>query len=161
AIAVGATLLVAKAHAIAITDVDFRILPGTYQNPSQALLSPGNDSTAAINALFPGDPWTLLDKTDGGSTAFHGVTFVITGDEDSTSGAWQLSWSGAGLPLNMDFVFVTKAGNAFGAYLFESWDFSTSPLSGDGRFQISWTVGAGATPDLSHASIYGRLGDDP
>src|SRR5690606_27867980 len=74
---VAAVFMVAKAHAIAVTDVDFRIGAGPYQNPVQAILSTGNDSVAAINGLFPGDPWTQLDKTDSGSTPFNGVTFVL------------------------------------------------------------------------------------
>lgn len=157
-------LAASRAQAIAITDVSFRILPDAYQNASAAQQLSGNDSVAAINALtgvFAGDAWTLLDKTDASSTLFNNVTFTLTSAVGSTSGGWQLSWSGGGLPLNMDFIFVTKAANNWGAYLFESTNFTAAPVTGDGTFAISWLNNGAQTPGLSHASIYGRLSGDP
>ena len=132
------------AQAVAITDVTFRFLPGDYRNADTAALFSGNDSLADINALsgaFAGDPWSLLDKTDSGSTEFQGVTFTLAAPEDSTAGGWSLEWAESGtpgLPLEMDIVFVTKAGPSWAAYLFESVTFSSFPLAGDGTFEISW-----------------------
>ncbi|MCB1701141.1 MAG: hypothetical protein KDI14_09920 [Halioglobus sp.] len=157
-------LAASRAQAIAITDVSFRIPPAVSQNASAAQQVAGNDSVAEINKLsgaFAGDTWTLLDKTDAASTVFNNVTFTLTSVAGNKSGGWQLSWSGGGLPLNMDFVFVTKAARDWGAYLFESMNFTTAPMAGEGTFAISWLNNGGQTPGLSHASIYGRLANDP
>ncbi|NND67112.1 MAG: PEP-CTERM sorting domain-containing protein [Halioglobus sp.] len=151
-----------SAQAFSITDVTFQIPPDAPQFADAAELLPGNDNVAGVNSLggdFAGDPWTLLDKTDDSSTEYMGVTFVLEADANATSGNWSLSWSetGApGLPLTMDFVFVTKAANDWGAYLFESITFTTDPMTGNGTFEITWTNNGGQIPGLSHASIYGR-----
>lgn len=155
------------AHAIAITDVQFRIPPEDFRFADAAALLGGNDDTSGVNALggaFGGDPWLRLDKTDDSPNPFNDVTFVITGDVNAQSGEWGLSWSGSGLPLTLDFVFVTKAATSWGAYLFEAVDFSVSPSVGEGTFSITWTNRGGNIPGLSHASLYGRLsegGDRP
>lgn len=160
AIALGAGSTVA--HAIAITDVQFRIPPEDFRHADAAELLGGNDNTTGVNALggaFSGDPWILLDKTDDSSNPFNDVTFVLTGDVNAQSGEWGLSWSGSGLPLTLDFVFVTKAANNWGAYLFEAVDFSVSPNLGEGAFEITWNNRGGNIPGLSHASLYGRLSE--
>ncbi|RLQ20373.1 hypothetical protein DWB85_17915 [Seongchinamella sediminis] len=148
-----------------VNDVVFRVLPGDYQYADAAQLLGGNDSLSAINALnggFAGDAWSLLDKTGESASAFFGVTFELTAQLGATSGSFELSWSetgSPGLPLSMDFVFVSKAAGNWGAYLFESIDFSSDPLSGDGLFEVTWSNNGGQAPGLSHASIYGRLVD--
>jgi MYXO-CTERM domain-containing protein len=158
----------ATVQAFSITDVTFQIPPDAVQYADAAELVPGNDSVSSINMLmgpFAGDPWVLLDKTDDASNPFMGVTFELTADVNATSGVWTLSWSetgSPGLPLTMDFIFVTKAANDWGAYLFESITFTSDPLTGDGTFTISWTNNGGQIPGLSHASIYARVGEqDP
>ncbi|MFT4518795.1 MAG: hypothetical protein ACI9JM_001180 [Halioglobus sp.] len=160
---------VSMAQAFSITDVTFQIPPGAVQFADAAELLPKNDDVSSVNALsgpFAGDSWTLLDKTDDPSTEYLGVTFELTADVNATSGSWALSWSETGtpgLPLTMDFVFVTKAARDWGAYLFESITFTTSPLTGNGTFEITWANNGGNIPGLSHASIYGRAveGDPP
>jgi hypothetical protein len=159
-------LVPSLAHALAVDDVTFRILPDDYR-PADAVaeLQDGNDNVDDINDLpfpFDGDSWYLLDKSDSGGpgTEYMGVTFELSAPE-TTSGAWVLSWAETGepgLPLEMDFTFVTKAGTSWGAYLFEDVVFTSDPLTGDGTFEITWENNGGNIPDLSHASIYGRGG---
>ena len=156
-------VLASTVHAVATSDVTFRILPGEYMHADAAsLLQSGNDSVSDIDGIFGDDPWSLLDKTDESPNEFNGVTFILEAATGATSGTWDLSWSqtgSPGLPLNMDFVFVSKASANWAAYLFESVNFTADPLTGDGTFQISWTTGNAPvppTPGLSHASIYGR-----
>jgi len=64
-------------------------------------------------------------------------------DTDLTAdpNGYTLSWAETGdpgLPLSLDFVFVAKAGDDFGAYLLEEIDFTASRLEGDGTFDITW-----------------------
>ncbi|MAT92320.1 MAG: hypothetical protein CME59_06940 [Halioglobus sp.] len=154
----------ATSWAIAITDVSFAIPPAAAVNADAAILQPGNHNEADINALaglFAGDPWSLLDKTDEGSSVFNGVTFELTADVDAQGGDWELSWSGPGLPLTMDFIFVTKAANDWAAYLFQDIEFLSSPNVGEGTFTITWLNNGGKVPGLSHAGIYGRIAGDP
>jgi hypothetical protein len=157
--------MVPSANAIAIDDVTFQILPEPEQFADAAVLISGNDDLTEINNLdgaYAGDPWVLLDKTDELATEFQGVTFEITADVGDPEGAWTLSWMETGepgLPVLMDFVFVTKAATDWGAYLFESITFTSDPLTGEGTFTISWTNNGGSVPDLSSASVYGRIAE--
>ena len=146
-------------------DVVFRVLPGYYQYADAAQLLGGSDSVAAVNALtgsFAGDAWSQLDKTDAAAFECNGVTFEVDAQVGSTSGTWTVSWTETGLPglpLTMDFIFVSKAAGSWGAYLFEAINFSKFSSVGDGLFEIPWSNNGGQTPTLSHASIYGRLAD--
>lgn len=120
-----------------------------------------------------GGGWTELVKDDnssGGSGpgTFEGVTFVLEADNDASSGTWTLSWSGAGLPMIIDFVGVLNAGSKWAAYLFENVTLAAEPDNmGSGTFTITWTAGQGAStsnPGLSGLILYVRLhenGDDP
>ena len=166
-------LLASKAQAIAITDVSFTI-PPTY-TPTLAEGFSGNDSESVINGLFPSDPWTLLDKTDGSGSVYMGVRFNLTAsapppDGDPDNYTWALSWEeepagSNGLALTTEFVFATKGGgggnngNISGAaYYFNSITFPVSPDNGAGTFLINYTNNGGQIPDLSHASVYARNG---
>lgn len=152
------------ANAIAITDVTYE-----GQNADDAKLVGGNDNVAAINGLYSGDPWTLLAKSDDAGDGFSigGVDFNLVADHDQNVGTYTLSWftdDASNLPLLMDFVFVSKAGADYGAYLFSAkeflgeYDFGTESWTGEGEgtFEISWMNG-NSTPGLSHSSVYGRI----
>lgn len=145
------------AKAVAITDVTF---DGNNANSASALVS-GNDTVAAVNGLFNGDAFTLLDKTDGNSTEISGVTFIISANVDA--GTFELSWAETGLPglpISMDFVLVNKASTNWAAYLFLDQTFIDETTlgtgSGSGAFTISWLNNAGKPYELSHMSFYGR-----
>ena len=161
-VALLASLAPLQASAIAVTDVSFRIGTDPYEYADDAVLFSGsNDSISGLNAVFGGDPWQLLDKTDDEPTAIADVLFTVDADVDLRSGAWQLSWSGPGLPAVVDLMFVTKAAGKWGAYLFDDMLFTANPSSGDGTFEISWRNQGGNVPRLSHASVYGRVSNAP
>ena len=170
-----AGLLASKAQAIAmVTDVTFVIPPPYYA--TQAENFTGNDSAASIlglGGLFGGDAWTLLDKAsafdngeDGPGSLFEGVSFELTAMEQGANTNiydWGLTWATGGLPglpLYTDFVFVTKGSSQGAAYYFDDVYFPSTDLSGDGTFLISYLNNGGNIPDLSHASVYGRLTDE-
>jgi len=172
AMAFVAAFFVAKAQAIAITDVTFVIPPEYFATQAQ-LVDPGNDNANNIGNLtgFGGDPWSLLDKTDDVGDTFNGVRFTFS-DVYEVSGdnyTWTLNWindpeppaPGEGLPLYTDFVFVAKASDAYAAYLFEDVYFPAEDLSGGGTFKITFTNNGGQIPNLSHASAYARLTTAP
>lgn len=173
-------LAVSSVHAMPIldvagvstSDVMFTILPslpgqpGVSQNADEAFGFNGNDDVDDINMIpwdagFGTGTYQLLDKTDATASAFNGVTWDITAPDITSPGTWNLNWATTGtpgLPQTLDFVFVSKASTAWGAYLFDDILFTSDPLTGTGTFTISWVNNGGNTPDLSHASIYGRQG---
>jgi hypothetical protein len=156
-------LLAVNAHATALSDVSFGAQSGAHVNPTMTALVKGRPSRPEINRMlglfFVGDPWTMLDKTgsSSSSSAFHDMSFLLTGDVGSRSGNWGLGWNGSGLPLHMDLILVNKAANSWGAYLFESVSFGGGSGEADGTFDISWQNNGGNTPGLGFAAIYGRL----
>lgn len=159
ALLVTSAFSISSAFGAAITDVTYE---GSNADAAWGPIG-GNDTAGGVSGLPGiGAGFTLLDKSDSDDgSSFGGVTFTLTADQGSTTGDWMLSWeeTGApGLPLLMDFVFVTKAANDWSAYLFESISFTSDPTSGTGTFAISWLNNGGQTPALSHASIYGRAG---
>lgn len=129
-----------------------------------------NDSAAAINGLMawqdPVGDWALLAKTDPdssvGTNTLSGIDFTLSAS-GGTSGTWTLSAfdtngpAYANLPLYMDFVAVLKAGNGYAAYFFDD---VTVGGSNDGTWTIAFTNKGGQIPDLSHLSLYTRLGAD-
>jgi PEP-CTERM motif len=157
---------------VSTSDVMFTILPslpgqpGVNQNADQAFGYNGNDDAGDINMIpwspgFGSGTYQLLDKTDSGASPFNGVTWTVTAPDITSPGTWNLDWATTGvpgLPQTLDFVFVTKASTAWGAYLFDDILFTSDPLTGSGTFVISWVNNGGNVPDLSHASIYGRQG---
>ncbi len=153
ALLVTSAFSVSSAFGAAITDVTYE---GSFADAAYGPIG-GNDTAGAINGLIAGDDFALLDKTDAASSEFLGVTFTLT----AGSGLWQLSWAttgSPGLPVSLDFVFVTKAANDWSAYLFSDVDFTSSPTSGDGTYTITWLNNGGNVPALSHASLYARTG---
>jgi hypothetical protein len=161
--------VIPSASAFSVTDVTSGISEGLFADDAQ--LFDGNDRLRDINeftgdGVFDGGEWVLLDKTDDSPNPFEGVTFELTADVGDSSGEWSLTWSeldSSGLPLEMDFVFVTKAASNWGAYLFESVTFTSDPLVLNGTYTVSWTNNGGQIPGSSHLSVYARKaeGDTP
>lgn len=130
----------------------------------------GNDNAAAINGLTawqdPIGDWALLAKTDPdsgvGANTLSGIDFTLSASGD-TAGTWTLSAfdsngpAYANLPTFMDFVAVLKASNGFAAYFFD--DVEVGAVN-DGSWTIAFTNRGGQTPDLSHLSLYTRVGLD-
>lgn len=158
------TLSCSQSHAISITDVQFG-----GANADAAVLNNGNDNVNGINSLGGAfgdgntstmhDNWTLLDKTDESSANYYGLTFEITTQDSGNDGSFVLSWgqnSNYNSALMLDLVFVTKAAQSYGAYLFNQQLLNPIPVSENGSFYISWTNGGGKSPDISHISVYGR-----
>ena len=129
-----------------------------------------NDSAAAINSLAswqdPVGQWGLLAKTDPdnsvGTNTLSGIEFTLSAS-GGTSGTWTLSAldtngpAYANLPLYMDFVAVLKASNGYAAYFFDDVEVGGS---NDGTWIIAFTNQGGQIPELSHLSLYTRLGAD-
>lgn len=158
ALATAGSLAISNAYGVAITDVTYE---GSTADAAYAGSGP-NDSASAVNGLIGGSTFEFLAKHDQpgtySSNTYMGVDFDISADLGG-SGDWTLSWtdvSTPGLPLLMDIVVAIKAGNGWGAYLFEDILFTSSTTQGSGDFAISWTVGKGNTPNISHIAIYGR-----
>lgn len=129
-----------------------------------------NDSAAAINGLtaWQGSVgnWALLAKVDPdssvGTNTLSGIDFTLSASGD-TAGTWTLSAADtngptyANLPLYMDFVAVLKASNGYAAYFFDD---VVVGGSNDGTWTIAFTNNGGQISDLSHLSLYTRLGAD-
>ncbi|MEW5967325.1 MAG: PEP-CTERM sorting domain-containing protein [Pseudomonadota bacterium] len=128
----------------------------------------GNDNAAAINGLTawqdPIGNWALLAKTEPGANTntLSGIHFTLSAS-GATAGTWTLSATDtngpdyANLPVFMDFVGVLKAGNGFAAYFFD--DVEVGAVN-SGTWTIAFTNRGGQTPDLSHLSLYTRVGLD-
>ncbi len=134
-------------------------------------LVPGNPDTSN-NATLPFTKWGSFDflvKDDDNAMdnktvgTFEGVTFELEAlGIDETSGTWNLSWSGAGLPIILDFVVNLKGADFYASYLFEGVSFLVDPDTGSGTFQMYTFLNAGnqlQTPDLSNVSIFVRSGE--
>ena len=134
------------------SDVTFR---GNNADDCAGLISGNDDGT---NLGFTGT-WSMLARdniggTDTSNTVF-GVLWALTATPGS-AGTWTLSWSGSGLPLEMDLAVVLKGGNGFATYLFLDEQFLVTPSSGTGTFTIKFENNGGNFPNLSHLSVYGR-----
>ena len=145
---------------------------GSNSNDCYGVVS-GNDGEdpTVIDAIWSGDPWQFLAKDDapGSGTdtgTIDGVQFTLAADAGS-SGNWTLSWVEIsppdGLPITMDLVGVLKSQTAYAAYLFKNLTFDVDPASGTGTFTIAFCVVGNCNnfPDLSHLSLYARIGDTP
>ena len=137
---VASLLLSAQANSLAISDVNFGLLPDATTQAAAAHLGNRNDTARRVNridGLFEGDRWRLLDRTNRDSNNFRDTTFELTADTGQRSGSWNLSWSGTDIPLYMDLVFVVKAGQNWGAYLVESVNVGGGLLAAFGSFEVT------------------------
>jgi hypothetical protein len=125
----------------------------------------GNDDAAAVLALggnFAGNAWTLVAKDDppGGSAAsgtYGGVNFSVSATPGSV-GSWDLTWSGAALPVSLDLVAVLKAGTKWSAFYFDD-EMLLAPGTNnpDDPWKITWyTQNNNNIPGLSHLTLYAR-----
>ncbi len=123
----------------------------------------GNDSAAAINGL--GLKWqsgwglAAKDNTDNSpdtSNNLLGIQFALT-STTGKSGNWTLTGTGGSLPTTLDLIGVLKGSDAYALYFFDDVLFDGS---GGGAWSMSFVNGGGRIPDLSHFSVYARLGDD-
>lgn len=108
----------------------------------------GNDPYPGALSAF-GETWDALSKDDGVLEEQVDIDLVLTG-LGGTSG----SWSFTNLASYNTYVVVLKAGNAYSAYLLNS---ALFPAATGATWAGLWDVGA--TPALSHLSVYGRLAD--
>ncbi|MDH3977888.1 MAG: PEP-CTERM sorting domain-containing protein [Gammaproteobacteria bacterium] len=148
---------VASAAPCAVTDV-------TYESSNAddcAGPIAGNDNESNIG--FTGFDFIVKDETS--PDTYMGIEFTLTGITAGTSGNWTLGWSDAGdpldLPLTMDLVFVVKASDSFSSYLFEEVDLIGDPGSGSGTWEVTFLNNGGQIPNISHASIYGKVTGEP
>jgi hypothetical protein len=125
----------------------------------------GNDSKG-IDALGLGwgNGWTLVakDNTDGSDDVrgtWQGMSFTVDAGAKSPSGSWSLTGAGGSLasgPVQLDMVAVVKSSTNYALYYFHDVLF-------DGSAVGSWLSPAfndkGVRQDLSHLSVYLRLGD--
>ena len=138
-----------------------------------------NDTELSINGLswdssYGNGTFQFLDKFNVGQTndpndgtPIAGVRFDIESTGTSTVAGikynnYSLTWTEVvanSLPLYMDFVLVDKSANEYIAYLFDEQSFTSNPTTGSGTFQLSIVNNGGQLAGLSHASIYGRVGD--
>jgi hypothetical protein len=160
-ISLGAFLAASQTYAVAVTDVSIFNPAGNFESSSATGQGKGNFKKVDINALFAGDPWTLLDTTNKHANALLDVSFLFTADTKKKSGAWELSWNDSTLPLNMDFVILLKGGKQWGAYLFEASSFSFDIGQAHGTFMMPAITKKGRQSKLLQASIFGRLATIP
>jgi hypothetical protein len=125
----------------------------------------GNDSQG-IDALGLswGNGWTLVAKDNTGSSddvrnTWQGISFTVDAGAKSSSGSWALTGSGGSLasgPVQLDMVAVVKSSTNYALYYFHDVLF-------DGLAVGSWLSPSfnknGQRQDLSHLSVYLRLGD--
>jgi hypothetical protein len=123
----------------------------------------GNDKLSAVNSLDWGSDWTLLTKDESMLPAtFTGLEFDLD-TSGSTSGVWSLAASDVNgtpllnLPVELDLVFVLKAGNRYATYFFDD-----AVLGGtdSGTWSIAFENHGGQIPGLSHLSLYARIDED-
>jgi len=147
----------ANAMSCSVTDVTYE---GMNADGCMGPVS-GNDDSGNIG--YTG--FDLLVKDETSPDTYMGIEFSLT-TSPGTSGTWSFSWLDVGnpldLPLSIDLVFVTKASSSFAAYLFEDELLALPPdNSGSGTWEITYLNGGGKIPNLSHASVYGKIVDTP
>lgn len=127
------------ANAITCGTVGPQTLQATADPASDCVAVAGNDPFPGALSAF-GFSWTAVDKSDSADGSHNGA-LALTG-EGTGAGTWAIDPSIYPNPYNQ-FVLVLKGGNNFVAFLL-------SALNG------TWQT----SKDLSHASLYGRLGDE-
>jgi hypothetical protein len=122
----------------------------------------GNDKKKLVNETVVGygtGEFVELDKSDGDpSTVFDSWIFTLKADS-GTAGNFLLSWTGGEVPIAFDFVFAVKASDRFALYLFDDVQITSTPSSYGGEYSVSFQNNGNNIPDLSHLSVYGRLGN--
>ncbi|WP_029002309.1 PEP-CTERM sorting domain-containing protein [Azohydromonas australica] len=140
------------------------LINATAANDFYGLVS-GNDSKGIDElGLSWGNGWTLVakdntDSSDDVSSTWQGISFTVNASAKSPEGFWSLSGSGSSLatgPLQLDMVAVVKSSTVYALYFFDDVLF-------DGSAVGSWLSPAfnskGVQQDLSHLSVYLRMGD--
>lgn len=127
--------------------------------------SGNNDSAADLNALnvFGQNNWSFVTKANVGSGpsatgngSFGGYGFKLTTDVGKT-GDWTLEvTSGGPLPAYFDIIGTLKGGPGYALYLFD--DVAVNANNG-GDWAIKFKNNGNNIPDLSHLSIYMRVGE--
>jgi hypothetical protein len=125
-----------------------------------------NDSAADLNALnvFGQNNWSFVTRANVGTGAtasstgsFGGYGFKLTTDT-GTAGDWSLEvTSGAPLPAYFDIVGTLKGSANYALYLFDDVEVTNANT---GTWKISFTGNGGQIPDLSHLSLYMRVGEN-
>lgn len=120
---------------------------------------------AEWDATFGGGDFEFVTKWEGGSNSgsLGGVEFTLSAVAQN-SGDYTLEWTDNGaavLPETFDLVFVAKAAQGHGAFLFDDITLSDSPATGGGTFTIGFLNNGGNPPALSHLTMLARVGDDP
>ncbi len=160
-----ALLLAGHAHAAPCTtaDVSFTIGTTTYLPTSCADgLSQTGGPAAETGSLGTGlgTSLTYLGNSDDSSvvSGLGGVTFQVTAN-GGVSGSWNVTWIDVAglpnLPLILDLGVGLFGGNAGSGYLFDDVLLPTSPTTGTGMFNITFTNKGGQNPDLSHLLLAG------
>ncbi len=147
---------------LAVSDMTFR---GANADNCYGVVG-GNDSSAALNAanMFGQNNWAFVVKADVGAGAtasstgnFGGYGFMLTTDTGK-AGDWSLEvTSGAPLPAYFDIVGTLKGSSGYALYLFDDVEVTTANT---GTWKISFTGNGGQIPDLSHLSLYMRVGEN-
>ncbi|MCL2790032.1 MAG: PEP-CTERM sorting domain-containing protein [Desulfobulbus sp.] len=126
-----------------------------------SLIDPAN-----ISAAFGGEAFTDLGQAGFTNVKdqVSGILFSVTvNGNGTTSGTWDLTWSGNVTPVTADFVVLLKAGNGYVAYFFDD----VALAAGGGSYTLnSWQIGfpngGGQAGGLSTMEIYvGGVGDPP
>ena len=125
----------------------------------------GNDSKGIDElGLSWGNGWTLVardntDSSDDVRSTWQGISFTVDAGAKSPAGSWSLTGSGGSLaagPVQLDMVAVVKSSTVYALYYFEDIVF-------DGSASGTWLSPAfnskGVQQDLSHLSVYLRMGD--
>ncbi|MDR2549010.1 MAG: PEP-CTERM sorting domain-containing protein [Desulfobulbus sp.] len=160
-----ALFIASQAQAVSLSDVMFNGRPADGMTG----VVMGNDTGLAsgLNDIFGGSEFSLIAKDDppGGAAAtgsFGGMDFSVassgkgTKTSTGTIGTWDLTWSGTGFPLTVDFVLVLKASDRYVAFFFDDVLLDASGSSTDNPWSITFTNSGGKFPELSHLSLYGR-----
>ncbi|MDR2549011.1 MAG: PEP-CTERM sorting domain-containing protein [Desulfobulbus sp.] len=160
-----ALFITTQAHALSLSDVLFN------GNPADGMTGVimGNDTGIAsgLNDIFGGNEFSLIAKDDppGGSAAtgsLGGLNFSVVSSGKGTktpsgvTGTWDLTWSGPGLPMTVDFVVVLKASDRYVAFFFDDVLLGVTGSSTDNPWTITFKNNGGQYPELSHLSLYGR-----
>jgi hypothetical protein len=149
------------AQSISVTDMQLN----GQDADAVALVLANNDNETLINALggsFEGNDWAFIAKDDppggpAGTGSLGGINFSIV-STTGQSGTWDLTWSGAGFPVSIDFVVVLKGGSLnFAAFLFDNETLAAPGTNApDDPWEITFLNNGGNIPNLSHLSLYGR-----